>query len=164
MCFEAHHTHQWSWESWEWTEMPPGYWVSERFFEKWYVHNVHCLSLICIYSESTSLLVFILVSCFLYRGTDNVIGVRSTLRCNDNIVFVLPYFPHQKFQVPVIYKTVIYMHTIHISHINKTSPSNIVRSLSHLYLRHVAMYMYISTKQNIPSFLSTHFPEVPTSK
>lgn len=31
-------------------------------------------------------------------GTDNVIGVESTLRCNDNIVFVLPYFPHQKFQ------------------------------------------------------------------
>ncbi|KAJ7334538.1 Cell division control protein 7 [Desmophyllum pertusum] len=31
-------------------------------------------------------------------GTNNVIGVRSTLRCNDNIVFVLPYFPHQKFQ------------------------------------------------------------------
>lgn len=31
-------------------------------------------------------------------GTDNVIGVHSTLRCNDSLVFVLPYFPHQKFQ------------------------------------------------------------------
>lgn len=39
---------------------------------------------------------------FLYRGTDNVIGVESTLRCNDNLVFVLPYFPHQKFQVTII--------------------------------------------------------------
>ncbi|KAK2566029.1 Cell division cycle 7-related protein kinase [Acropora cervicornis] len=31
-------------------------------------------------------------------GTDNVIGIQFTLRCNDNLVFVLPYFPHQKFQ------------------------------------------------------------------
>ncbi|XP_068740030.1 cell division cycle 7-related protein kinase-like [Montipora capricornis] len=31
-------------------------------------------------------------------GTDNVIGVQFTLRCNDNLVFVLPYFPHEKFQ------------------------------------------------------------------
>ena len=37
-----------------------------------------------------------------FRGTDNVIGVESTLRCNDSMVFVLPYFPHQKFQVIVI--------------------------------------------------------------
>ncbi|EDO33825.1 predicted protein [Nematostella vectensis] len=31
-------------------------------------------------------------------GKDNIIGVEMTYRRNDHIVFVLPYFPHQKFQ------------------------------------------------------------------
>lgn len=48
--------------------------------------------------ESYSLLYYFLSFLF-SRGTDNVIGVLSTLRRDDNIVFVLPYFPHQSFQV-----------------------------------------------------------------
>ena len=50
----------------------------------------------------------ITVVIFLFsRGTDNVIGVHSTQRCDDNMVFVLPYFPHKKFQVNVQQKSTI---------------------------------------------------------
>ncbi|KAK3708276.1 hypothetical protein QZH41_005994 [Actinostola sp. cb2023] len=40
---------------------------------------------------------------FTARGKDNVIGIETAYRKNDHIVFVLPYVPHQKFQVKTWY-------------------------------------------------------------
>lgn len=38
--------------------------------------------------------------CFCYySGCDNVMGVKACLRHRDHVVIVMPYFPHEQFQV-----------------------------------------------------------------
>ena len=34
-----------------------------------------------------------------FRGKDNVIEVKACVREKDHVVIVMPYFPHEKFQV-----------------------------------------------------------------
>lgn len=36
---------------------------------------------------------------FCFSGRDNVVGVSACLREKDHVIIVMPYFPHDKFQV-----------------------------------------------------------------
>ena len=36
-------------------------------------------------------------------GRDNVMGVSACLREKDHVIIVMPYFPHDKFQVTTLF-------------------------------------------------------------
>ena len=38
---------------------------------------------------------------FNFSGCDNVMGVELCIRQRDHVVIVMPYFPHEKFQVRI---------------------------------------------------------------
>ena len=48
---------------------------------------------------------------FLCSGTDYVMGVKACIREKDHVVIVMPYFPHDKFQVRYHYRNIVYLFT-----------------------------------------------------
>lgn len=52
-----------------------------------------------MFTKRTKIVEFILTFFLIFRGVNNVIGYKGTVRNHDHSAVILPYFPHDKFQV-----------------------------------------------------------------
>ncbi len=71
----------------------------------WRISNECSGNLICYHCDL----------CYTCRGCDNVIGVKACLRHKDHVVIIMPYFPHDRFQVNTA-PWILNVHWIHKEH------------------------------------------------